>query len=153
MLEVLEAAQLLAAVGVFVDVWSATSYNALVREAEEVERANLLAPNLPRQLTYVERCFEGEEGVFVAASDYMRAWPGRIARWLPGPVAVLGTDGFGLSESRPRLREHYEVNARWIAYAAVALLARTGAVDALLVARMRPDGTPERGEASPPQQG
>ena len=138
MSEVLEAAQLLAGLQIAVDVWSATSYNALVREAEQTERANLLAPTRPRELTYVERCFEGESGVFVAASDYMRAWPGRIARWLPGPVAVLGTDGFGLSESRPRLREHLEVNARRIAYAALALLARSGTVDADLAEQMRP---------------
>ncbi len=154
MSEVLEAAQLLAALGIAVDVWSATSYNALVREAEVTERANLLAPASPRQLTYVERCFAGEGGVFVAASDYMRAWPGRIARWLPGPVAVLGTDGFGLSESRPRLREHFEVNARWIAYAAVALLARNGAVDAALVERLRPAADPMCNESpAPAQQG
>ena len=135
MTEVLEAAALLEAAGVLVDVWSVTSYNALVREAEEVERQNLLAPGQPRTPTHVERCLAGERGVFVAASDYMRAWPGRIARWVPGPFVVLGTDGFGLSESRPALRAHFEVDARAIAHAAASALVRSGAADAALAER------------------
>jgi pyruvate dehydrogenase E1 component len=135
MTEVLEAAALLEAAGVLVDVWSVTSYNALVREAEEVERQNLLAPAQPRTPTHVERCLAGERGVFVAASDYMRAWPGRIARWVPGPFVVLGTDGFGLSESRPALRAHFEVDARAIAHAAASALVRSGAADAALAER------------------
>jgi pyruvate dehydrogenase E1 component len=76
----------------------------------------------------VRELLEGEQGVFVAASDYMKALPLSIARWVPGPYVVLGTDGYGLSESRPDLRAWFEVSAEYIAYAAMAALAEHGAV-------------------------
>ena len=122
MSEVLEAAQLLEAAGVAADVWSVTSYNELCREALRVERANRLAGSQARQ-PYVQACWPPRNGVFVAASDYMKALPLSIARWVPGPYTVLGTDGYGLSESREDLRRHFEVSAAHIAYAAAATLA------------------------------
>jgi pyruvate dehydrogenase E1 component len=122
MTEVLEAARLLETIGVATDVWSVTSYNELSREALRVERANRLTGKSDA-VPYVQDLLAGEQGVFVAASDYMKALPLSIARWVPEPYTVLGTDGYGLSESREDLRRHFEVNAAHIAYAALAALA------------------------------
>ena len=137
MVEVLLAAQLLEAAGIACDVWSATSYNCLVRDAQAVQRRNLLNAGQPAESCYVERLLAGETGVFVAASDYMKSVPGRIAQWLPGPFAVLGTDGFGLSEARPELREYFEVNAGWIADSAASLLVRQGVLPANRLTELR----------------
>ena len=137
MVEVLLAAQLLEAAGIACDVWSATSYNCLVRDAQAVQRRNLLNADQPAESCYVERLLAGETGVFVAASDYMKSVPGRIAQWLPGPFAVLGTDGFGLSEARPELREYFEVNAGWIADSAASLLVRQGVLPANRLTELR----------------
>jgi pyruvate dehydrogenase E1 component len=122
MTEVLEAAKLIEQEGHAVNVWSVTSYVELMREALDAERASLLEQDNRRP--WIQRLLEGERGVFVAASDYMKALPLSIQRWIPGPYVVLGTDGFGLSEARAELRDHFEVSARWIAYAALAALGR-----------------------------
>ncbi len=129
LLQALAAQELLAEMGVAADVWSVTSYNELFREAQEVERWNRLHPSAPRRTPYVARLLDGEEGVFVAASDYMKALPNSIAPWLPGPYHVLGTDGFGLSESRPALRDYFEVSAEHIAVTALYGLVQQGALE------------------------
>ncbi len=122
MTEVLRAADLLEGHGISADIWSVTSYTQLSRQAQQIERHNLLHPEEPEQLCYVEQQLAGESGVFVAASDYMKVIPGSIEKWVPGRYVVLGTDGFGLSESRPDLRHHFEVSAEYIAYAAAVAL-------------------------------
>ncbi len=104
-----------------------TSYNELNRQGLEVERRLLFEPQLKRQ-PFVRELLAREQGVFVAASDYMKALPLSIARWVPGPYVVLGTDGYGLSESRPDLRAWFEVSAEYIAWAALASLAESGLV-------------------------
>jgi pyruvate dehydrogenase E1 component len=76
----------------------------------------------------VQELHAGETGVFVAASDYMKALPLGISRWVPGPYVVLGTDGYGLSESRPDLRTWFEVSAEYVAWAALAALGDAGLV-------------------------
>ena len=120
--------------GIAADVWSATSYKELRREALEVERWNLLHPlEKPRQ-SYLQKMLAREEGVFIAASDYMRMVPEMIARWVPGGLFPLGTDGFGRSETRQALRRHFEVDAESIAVAALAQLAQRGAVKPHVVA-------------------
>ena len=78
----------------------------------------------------MEELLANEEGVFVAASDYMKALPLSISRWFPGEYTVLGTDGFGLSESRESLRDYFEVSREWIAFAALSTLARANRVKA-----------------------
>ncbi len=128
MAEVLRAQSLLEAHGIAADVWSVTSYNELCREGLRAERAQLLHPSGPGPEPYVRQVLADRPGVFVAASDYMKALPLSISRWVPGPYVVLGTDGYGLSESRPDLRAHFEVSAEYIAYAALAALAEQGAV-------------------------
>jgi pyruvate dehydrogenase E1 component len=124
MTEVLRARELLEARGHAANVWSVTSYSELTREALAVERRALLDPAASSPKPYVARLLEEEQGVFVAASDYMKALPLGIAPWVPGRYVVLGTDGFGLSEGRPDLRDHFEVSAAWIAYAALVATAR-----------------------------
>jgi pyruvate dehydrogenase E1 component len=127
MKEVREAARLLAAKGVAVTVWSVTSYGELARDGRAAERAKRLDPGSPRKAFVAEALAEAE-GVFVSASDYMGALGELISRWVPGPYAVLGTDGYGLSESRAALRDHFEVSAAWVAHAALGLLEAEGQV-------------------------
>ncbi len=132
MIEVLAAAGLLRERGHACNVWSVTSYNELARQGLAAERRGLLAAGAPavrheaEAVPLVSRLLADERGVFVAASDYVKSLPSSIARWVPGPFTVLGTDGFGLSEGRPQLRDHFEVSAAWIAYAALATRARNG---------------------------
>jgi pyruvate dehydrogenase E1 component len=103
------------------DVWSITSYNELRREALNVERANLLDPGA-KKVPYITQTLKGEEGVFIAASDYMKTLPDSIRQWVPGPFTALGTDGFGRSESREALRDFFEVDAKHIVWAALVAL-------------------------------
>jgi pyruvate dehydrogenase E1 component len=133
LLQALRAQELLAEhYDIPADVWSATSYKELRRDALEVEHWNLLHPQEKPRLGYLQNVLASEEGVFLAASDYMRAVPDMVARWVPGGLLPLGTDGFGRSETRPALRRHFEVDAESIAYAALVQLARRGAVKAQL---------------------
>ncbi len=118
--EVCRARDLLEDMKISTDIWSVTSYNELTRDAIAVERTNRLRRNNAK--CYVQELLEGEEGVFVAASDYMKIQPLGISQWVPGRYAVLGTDGYGLSESRPGLRDHFEISAEHITYAALAAL-------------------------------
>ncbi|WP_237065889.1 pyruvate dehydrogenase (acetyl-transferring), homodimeric type [Microbulbifer guangxiensis] len=127
MQEVLKAQALLAAQGVRADVWSATSYTELAREADQVAQHNRINPSEQR-VSYLEKTLSGIDGPVVACTDYMRALPASIAPWVPGPYITLGTDGFGVSESRECLRRYFEVDAASIACAAVAGLFEQGAI-------------------------
>jgi pyruvate dehydrogenase E1 component len=134
--EVLRAQQiLLARFGVAADVWSATSYLLLRRDALAVERWNLLHPEAEARRGFLEQTLDGVEGPFVAASDWIKAVPDQIARWVPGGLRTLGTDGFGMSDTREVLRRHFEVDAECIAVAALHELARMGRIDRQLVGR------------------
>jgi pyruvate dehydrogenase E1 component len=112
------------------DVWSVTSYKELYTDAIDCERWNLLNPGKKVKDPYVRRLLAQEKGVFVAASDYMKVLPSAVAQWFPGPLHCLGTDGFGRSDTRQRLRDFFEVDARYIAIAALKQLAATGEVEA-----------------------
>jgi pyruvate dehydrogenase E1 component len=132
--EALAAAELLESeFGVPADVYSVTSYSELRREALDCERANLLHPDAPPRVPYVRQCLGDRTGPFVAASDYMKTVPDQVRQWVPGRYAVLGTDGFGRSDSRAALRSHFEVDRYWIAVAALKALADDGKVDAASV--------------------
>ena len=111
------------------DVWSITSYKALHRDALDAERWNRLHPGEQPRLSYLEHCLAPERGVYVMASDYVKALPESIARWFPNPPVSLGTDGFGRSESREALRDHFEVDYRFIALGALSALARDGQLE------------------------
>ena len=105
------------------DVWSVTSYKELYNEGHDAERWNMLHPTQAPRVPYVTSCLANTPGVLVAASDYVKALPDSIARWCPRPIVTLGTDGFGRSDSRRALRDFFEVDARFIALAALAALA------------------------------
>ena len=119
--------------GVAADVWSITSYRELYREGHAAERWTRLHPGETPRVPYVTECVRDASGVFVAASDYLKALPDAIARWFPRPLHALGTDGFGRSESRAALREFFEVDARHITVATLHALALEGRVSAELV--------------------
>ena len=135
MQEVTDAAAQLEAAGCRVDCWSITSYGQLAREAMAGGGQWSAADGRP----WVEQLFEGESGVFIATTDYLRALPESIARWIPGPYITLGTDGFGLSEARATLREHFGVSSGTIVKTALNAVAaeadatvtdqKTGAID------------------------
>ncbi len=120
--EVIAAAEILKGIGVEADIWSVTSYKELRREALEAERSNRLNPGGKRQVPWVSSCMEGHPGPIIAASDYMSALPDLVSRWLPEDMIPLGTDGFGRSEGRGELRDFFEVDRRWIAWAAASEL-------------------------------
>ncbi len=108
------------------DVWSVTSYVQLYRDGHAVDRWNMLHPGQAPRVPYVTQCLKDAPGVFVAASDYVKALPDSIDRWLPRPLEVLGTDGFGRSESRASLRDFFEVDHRYIAIATLRALTKDG---------------------------
>jgi pyruvate dehydrogenase E1 component len=133
--EVLRAADLLAEHwGVASTVWSVTSWKELRREAQECRRWNMLHPEAPPKQSYLEQTFASAEGVFVAASDHVRAVPEQLDPWMPGGLFVLGTDGFGRSETRGPLRRHFEVDAECIAIGTLSRLAAAGAIGGHVVA-------------------
>jgi pyruvate dehydrogenase E1 component len=106
-----------------------TSYTELYRDGHASERWNMLHPAETARVPYVTQCLSSAPGVLIAASDYVKAMPDTIDRWLPRPLTVLGTDGFGRSETRASLREFFEVDYRYIIVATLAALARDGKVD------------------------
>lgn len=111
------------------DVWSATSWNELRREAVEVERHNLLHPEEEQRVPYVTRKLSGSEGPFVAVSDWMRSVPDQIARWVPGPYQSLGADGFGFADTRGAARRFFHIDAQSIVVSVLTELAKQGKVD------------------------
>ncbi|MGC4814653.1 pyruvate dehydrogenase (acetyl-transferring), homodimeric type [Micromonospora sp. DT228] len=127
----LKAQQLLAQDwGVAADVWSVTSWTELRRDAVETEEYNLLNPGAEAKVPYIQQKLADADGPKVAVSDWMRAVPDLIARWVPGDYTSLGTDGFGMSDTRHALRRHFHVDAESIVVATLRQLARSGAVAA-----------------------
>jgi pyruvate dehydrogenase E1 component len=132
--EVLRAADLLAERwGVASTVWSVTSWKELRREAQECRRWNMLHPGASPRSSYLERVLADERGVFVAASDHVRAVPEQLDPWIPGGLFAMGTDGFGRSDTRGPLRRHFEVDAECIAIGTLSRLAATGAIGSHVV--------------------
>ncbi|WP_092630536.1 pyruvate dehydrogenase (acetyl-transferring), homodimeric type [Actinopolyspora mzabensis] len=128
--EVLRAQELLATEwGVAADVWSATSWTELRREAEAVDRDNLLHPDSEPREPYVTRALRPAAGPVVAVSDWMRAVPDLIRPWVPGEMTTLGADGFGFSDTRPAARRVFLVDAESTVVATLAALARRGEID------------------------
>jgi pyruvate dehydrogenase E1 component len=135
MLAAVEAQRLLADDhDVAADVWSATSYQQLRNDALAVERWNRLHPTETPRRPYVADAFGDVEGPVIAVTDFVKAVPDQIARWVPQPFVPLGTDGFGLSDARAPLRRHFEVDAAHVVVAALNGLAQRGDVKADVVA-------------------
>jgi pyruvate dehydrogenase E1 component len=129
--EVIAAAELLEKDwGVSADVWSAPSFNELRREGLDVHRWNLLHPEEKQKESYVEKCLKKAEGPVIASTDYMKAFADQIRAFVPQRFVVLGTDGFGRSDSREALRRHFEVDRHYIVLAALKALSDEGKLPA-----------------------
>ncbi len=134
--EVIAAAELLEKdFGVKADIWSCPSFNELARDGWDVERWNRLNPEGERRVPYVTSLLEGRSGPAIAATDYIRMYPEQIRQFVPMRYTVLGTDGYGRSDTRENLRRHFEVNRYYVAQAAVAALAAEGKLTAKDVAK------------------
>jgi pyruvate dehydrogenase E1 component len=132
--EALRAQEILAEkYGVAADVWSITSYKALYVDGCEVDRWNRLHPGEKARVPYVTELLADAPGVLVAASDYLKTLPNMIAKWVPRPLASLGTDGFGRSEGRTDLRNFFEVDARFVVVATLYELFRDGKIEGKVV--------------------
>ncbi len=127
--QALRAQELLAARNVAADVWSATSFQQLRVDALDVERWNRLHPDAEPRVPYVTQALAGAPGPVVAATDYLKAVPDMVSRWIDPPYTILGTDGFGRSDTREALRTHFEVSPEHIAYASLHGLCLTGQAD------------------------
>ena len=125
----LKAQELLIPFGISADVWSATNYKRLRSEASAARRWNMLHPSETPRRSYLEETLEGESGAFVAVSDNVSTLPDQVAPWIPGGLHSLGTDGFGRSDSRPRLRRFFEVDAESTALAVLYQLSRAGQIE------------------------
>ena len=110
------------------EVWSATSYKELRRDALETERVNMLNPTSKPKKSYLESRLEDESGVFVAVSDNIKAVPDQIARWVPGGLFTLGTDGFGRSDTREATRRFFEIDAEMVVLAVLTQLVKRGEI-------------------------
>ena len=127
--EVIAAAELLQKdFGVTADIWSATSFTELRREGLALERWNMLHPDAKPRVSYIEQCLAGREGPVIAASDYMKSFADQIRPFVPQRYVVLGTDGFGRSDTRKQLRKFLEVDRYYICIAALKALADEGMI-------------------------
>jgi pyruvate dehydrogenase E1 component len=127
--EVISAADLLEKdFGVSSDIWSVTSFTELRREGMDCERWNMVHPEAQARVSYVEQCLSGRSGPVIAATDYIRSFADQIRGFLPKHFKVLGTDGFGRSDTRKKLRRFFEVDRHYIAVAALKALADEGTI-------------------------
>ncbi len=132
--EVIAAAELLDHEwGVDANVWSMTSFTELAREARDIERWNLLHPLEDAKLPYIAQCLKNQRGPAIAATDYVRQYAEQIRAWVPMHYSVLGTDGFGRSDTRAQLRKHFEVNRYFIVIAALKALVDDNSLPAVKV--------------------
>ena len=127
--EVEAAADLLARdFGIASDVWSVTSVNELARDGNDAARWNRLHPTETPRVSYLTEQLAGAPGPVIAATDYQKAHTDQLREFVPGSFTVLGTDGFGRSDTRQQLRQHFEVSREHIALAAIKALADQGAL-------------------------
>jgi len=125
--------------GVPAEVWSVTSCTELLREATASERWNRLHPGEEPRIPFIRRCLGPDQGATVYASDYVGTLPRALAAWMPGPLEVLGTEGFGRSDTRDELRNHFEVDHRHIILGALSALTRADRMPAADAAAARKD--------------
>ena len=134
--EVIAAAEILQNnYGVAADVWSVTSFNQLRREALSISRWNMLHPTKPAKTSHIENCFKNRYGSVVAATDYIKLYADQIRAFIPGRYSVLGTDGFGRSDTREKLRHFFEVDRYYITVAALKILSEEGKIPVKLVSQ------------------
>ena len=128
MLQLLAAVEILETYGVRSEIYSATSYGELRREGLECERNNRLNPSDSRQIPYVEELLGDGTNPTIAVSDNQIAVPDMIRQWVGGDYTILGTDGFGRSDTRPNLRKFFEIDSQSITLAALSTLVRSGTI-------------------------
>ncbi|MDT8282546.1 MAG: pyruvate dehydrogenase (acetyl-transferring), homodimeric type, partial [Gammaproteobacteria bacterium] len=127
--EVIEAAELLKKDWkVSADVWSITSYNELARQAIDCERWNMLNPSKKARIPYITSQLQDCKGPVIASSDYIRTVSNQVRQYVPATYTVLGTDGFGRSDTRKNLRRHFEVNSHYVVLATLKTLADEGTI-------------------------
>ncbi len=135
--EIIEGAALLVSDwDVDVDVWSAPSFTLLARDGQDVERWNMLHPTKTPRVAHITECLQGTSGPIIVSTDYMRTFAEQVRAFVPAgrTYKVLGTDGFGRSDTRAKLREFFEVNRYYVAVAALKSLADEGKIKASVVA-------------------
>ncbi len=136
--EALEAAGILKKdYDIYPEVWSVTSYKQLYDDAIETDRKNRLRKK--KEKNFIEKSVGKDEGIFVAASDYVKALPRSVAYWFPGSFTALGTDGFGPSDHRDELREHFEVNAKHLVWSTLVCLHDNNKIDKKLLNKAKKD--------------
>lgn len=134
--ESLAAAELLKKdFGITADIWSVTSFNELRKEGLSIARWNMLHPEEPPQQSYVESCLDGTKGPVIAATDYMKSYADQVREFVPRTYTVLGTDGFGRSDTRANLRKFFEVDRYYIVVAALSSLVQDNVIEAGEVSR------------------
>ncbi len=132
--EAIAAAEVLHAdYGIGAQIWSVTSFNELARDGQDVDRYNRFHPAETPRLAYIEECLSDTKGPVIAVTDYIKSYADQVRKWVPGRYEVLGTDGFGRSDTREKLREFFEVNADYIVVTALKALADEGEIDSSLV--------------------
>ncbi|MFT5533219.1 MAG: pyruvate dehydrogenase E1 component [Candidatus Paceibacteria bacterium] len=121
--------------GIGADVWSAPSFTLLARDGQDVERWNMLHPTEPARVAHITQCLQDTKGPIVVSTDYMRTFAEQVRAFVPKgrSYKVLGTDGFGRSDSRAKLREFFEVNRHYVTIAALKSLADEGAIEQAIV--------------------
>ncbi|MEP5567230.1 MAG: pyruvate dehydrogenase (acetyl-transferring), homodimeric type, partial [Halioglobus sp.] len=149
MQQAIEASAILQDLGYAPAIWSVTSYIELARQAEACERAARLSPLEEAEASYLHKMFGALDGPIIAVSDYQKSLSGSIARWMPKTYTVLGTDGFGVSGSRPELRDHFEVSVKHIVQAALVAFHRQGDIDEETLKRQLAPLGIEKGKADP----
>jgi pyruvate dehydrogenase E1 component len=133
--EVIAAADLLRQDwGIEADIWSCPSFTLLARDGSDAARWNLLHPSVTPRRSYVEQCLENTEGPVIASTDYVRAFAEQIRPYVPRRYTVLGTDGFGRSDTREKLRRFFEVDRHWVTVSGLAALAEEERLDRAKVA-------------------
>jgi pyruvate dehydrogenase E1 component len=120
--------------GVDADLWGCPSFTELARNGNDVQRQNLLNPTAKPQLSHIEACLAETTGPVIAATDYVRLYAEQVRPFINRRYVTLGTDGFGRSDTREKLRHFFEVNRYWVAVAALKALADDGAIEHAKVA-------------------
>lgn len=131
--EVLAAVDLLNEFGVAADVWSATSFNLLYQDGLEADRWNMLHPESKPKVPYITKCLQDDKAPVIASTDYVKNYADQVRKYIPQHYTVLGTNGFGRSDSRAKLRHFFEVDRYYITVAALHSLAETGQIKASVV--------------------
>jgi len=126
MQQVLSAHKMLGKLGIETEIWSATSFGGLRRDAMECERWNLLNPMKKAKIPYLSKTIGKSDLVTIATTDHVKAVPNMIQKWMPGKYVCLGTDGFGRSDTRENLRKFFEIDAEHIVAATISTLLTEG---------------------------